>query len=203
MKKLMGLLCMSSLCAFMACNSNSSNKDSVDSANNMNDSIMSDSNSMMNSDTGTTAMSSVPVSEEDATWAVEAANGGMTEVEMGKLAEQKATTDRLKNFGAMMVSHHGKAGDKLKQIAAAKNITLAAKLSDKSQKNFDDLNKKSGKDFDKAYIDMMIDDHKKDVDKFKKGITDVKDSDLKNFASETLPVIQMHLDSIQAIGGKK
>ena len=49
----------------------------------------------------------------------------------------------------------------------------------------------------------MIDDHKKDVDKFKKGSTDVKDSDLKNFASETLPVIQMHLDSIQAIGGKK
>ena len=164
---------------------------------------MPDSNSMMSGDTGTTAMSSTPVSEEDAKWAVEAANGGMTEVELGKLAQQKATTDRLKNFGAMMVSDHGKAGDKLKQIAAEKNIILPANLSDKSQKNIDDLNKKSGKDFDKAYINMMIDDHKKDVDKFKKGSTDVKDSDLKNFASETLPVIQMHLDSIQAIGGKK
>ena len=50
---------------------------------------------------------------------------------------------------------------------------------------------------------MMIDDHKKDVDKFKKGSKDLKDADLKNFASETLPVIQMHLDSINAIGGKK
>jgi putative membrane protein len=194
---------MGSLCAFMACNGNSSNKDSVDSANNMNDSMMPDSNSMMNSDTGTTAMSSAPVSEEDANWAVEAANGGMTEVELGKLAQQRATTDRLKNFGEMMVSDHGKAGDKLKQIATTKNIILPAKLSDKSQKNLDDLNKKLGKDFDKAYINMMIDDHKKDIDKFKKGSIDLKDSDLKNFASETLPVIQMHLDSIQAIGGKK
>ena len=67
----------------------------------------------------------------------------------------------------------------------------------------EDLNKKSGKDFDKAYINLMIDDHKKDVDKFKKGSTDLKDPDLKNFAAETLPVVQMHLDSIQAIGGKK
>lgn len=202
MKKLMNLLCMGSLCLFVACGTGTSDTDSLDSAGNINDSILTDSNSMMSGDT-TGAISSGPVSEEDARWAVEAANGGMTEVELGKIAQEKATTDRLKNFGAMMVAEHGKAGDKLKQIAAAKNITLPANLSDKSQKELTDLNKKSGKDFDKAYINLMVDDHKKDVDKFKKGSTDLKDTDLKNFAAETLPVVQMHLDSIQAISGRK
>ena len=201
MKKLMNLLCIGSLCLFVACGTGTSDTDSVDSAEDINDSVLTDSNSM-SGDT-TSAISGGPVSEEDAEWAVEAANGGMTEVELGKVAQEKATTERLKNFGAMMVSEHGKAGDKLKQIAAAKNITLPASLSDNSKKDLEDLNKKSGKDFDKAYINLMIDDHKKDVDKFKKGSTDLKDPDLKNFAAETLPVVQMHLDSIQAIGGKK
>jgi putative membrane protein len=204
MKTLMGILCIGCMCTFAACNSSSTNTDSVDSANNANDSMMMDSNSMNSSDTSnTTAMTTTPVSEEDANWAVEAANGGMAEVEMGKLAQQKATDERLKNFGAMMVADHSKAGDQLKQLATAKNITLPASLSDKEQKHLDELNKKSGKDFDKEYIDMMIDDHKKDVDKFKKGSNDLKDPDLKNFAAQTLPVIQMHLDSIRAIGGKK
>ena len=193
---------MGSLCLFMACGSGTSNTDSVDSAEDINDSVLADSNSMMDSDSGGT-IAGGPVSEEDAEWAVEAANGGMTEVELGKLAQEKATDERVKNFGAMMVAEHGKAGDKLKQIAAAKNITLPAGPGDEAKKDMEDLNKKSGKDFDKAYINLMIDDHKKDVDKFKKGSTDLKDADLKNFAAETLPVVQMHLDSIQAIGGKK
>jgi putative membrane protein len=202
MKKLIGILCIGCLVVFAACNGSSSSTDSVDSAENVNDSMLPDSNSMMNNDTSNT-ISSAPASEEDAKWAVEAANGGMTEVELGKLAQQKATSERVKSFGTMMVSDHGKAGDKLKQIAAAKSIALPDKLSDKSQKDLDDLNKKTGNDFDKAYIKMMIDDHKKDVDKFKKGSENLKDPDLKNFAAETLPVIQMHLDSINAIGGKK
>ena len=202
MKKLMSLLCLGSLCVFMACGTSSSNTDSVDSAQNINDSMLSDSNSMENNDTAN-AVSSTPVSEEDAKWAVEAANGGMTEVEMGKLAQEKATSDRLKGFGAMMVADHGKAGDKLKQIAAAKNIVLPANLSDAAQKDLESLSKKSGKDFDKAYINLMLDDHKDDIDKFKKGSDDLKDADLKSFATETLPVLQMHLDSIKAISGKK
>jgi putative membrane protein len=204
MKTLMGILCIGCMCTFAACNSSSTNTDSVDSAKDANDSMMMDSNSMNSADTSnTTAMSAAPVSQEDADWAVEAANGGMAEVEMGKLAQQKATNERLKNFGSMMVSDHSKAGDQLKQIATRKNITLPASLSDKEQKHLDELNKKSGKDFDKEYIDMMVDDHKKDVDKFKKGSNDLKDPDLKNFAAQTLPIIQMHLDSIRAIGGKK
>jgi putative membrane protein len=202
MKKLAGLLCIACVCVFIACNSGSSSQDSVDSAKNMNDSMMPDSNSMMH-DTGMSAMSSAPVSKEDADWAVEIANAGMTEVELSKLAVNKATTQRLKDFANMMITDHTKAGDQLQQIAASKNIALPANLNEASQKKLDDLNKKTGKDFDKAYIDDMLGGHKKAVDKIQKGTTDLKDADLKNFATQVLPTVQMHQDSIKAIAGKK
>jgi putative membrane protein len=103
----------------------------------------------------------------------------------------------------MMVTDHTQAGDQLKQLAATKNITLPASLSDDSQKKLDNLSKKTGKDFDKGYTDAMLKDHKDAVDKFQKGSNDLKDADLKNFATQTLPTLQMHLDSIKAIAGKK
>ena len=203
MKKIMSILCIGCICAFAACNSSSSNSDSVDSANNVNDSMMQDSNSMMNNDTSMSTMSSAPVSQEDAAWAVKVANANMTEVELSKVAQTKATAPRLKNFADMMVTDHTAAGNQLTQLAGTKNITLPANLDDKSQKKLDELNKKTGNDFDKAYRDDMLDDHKDAVDLFQKGSSDLKDADLKNFASTTLPKLQMHLDSIKAIAGKK
>ncbi len=204
MKKLLSILFIGCTLSFVACNNGNSSQDSVDSAKDMNDSMMNDSNSMNNNDTSTmNSMSATPVSQEDADWATEVANGGMTEVELSKVAQGKAMSERLKSFANMMVTDHGKANDQLKQLAGTKNITLPANLSDDSQKKLDALNKKTGKDFDKAYIDDMLEGHRKAVDKFTKGSTDLKDADLKNFATQTLPTLQMHQDSIKAIAGKK
>ncbi|MBV9962088.1 MAG: DUF4142 domain-containing protein [Parafilimonas sp.] len=203
MKKLLSILVIGCLCVFVACNSSSSSSNSTDSAKDMNDSMLPDSNSMNNGDTSA-KMSSAPVSQEDADWAVDIANAGMTEVELSKVAQTKATNPRLKSFADMMVTDHSKANDQLKQLAAAKNITLPADLSDASKKKLDNLNKKdAGKDFDKAYMDDMLDGHKNAVDKLTKGTKDLQDADLKNFATQTLPVVQMHQDSIKAIAGKK
>ncbi len=195
MKKLIGIICVGCLGVFGACNNSSSNQDSVDSAQDMNDSMLPDSNS--------SAMNSAPASEEDAKWAVDVANSGMTEIELSKVAQTKASDPRLKDFADMMVTDHTAAADKLKQLATAKSITLPDKLSDASQKKLDDLNKKTGKDFDKAYTNDMLDGHKDAVDAFDKGSKNLQDADLKNFASTTLPTIQMHQDSIKAIAGKK
>lgn len=195
MKKLVGILCIGCVCAFAACNTNSTNQNSVDSATNVNDSMLPDSNS--------SAMATAPASEQDAKWAVDIANAGMTEIELSKVAQTKAVNPRLKSFADMMVTDHTAAADKLKTIAASKSITLPGNLSDDSQKALDELNKKSGKDFDKAYMNDMLDGHKKAVDAFQKGSTDLQDADLKNFAAQTLPTIQMHQDSIKAIAGKK
>ena len=62
---------------------------------------------------------------------------------------------------------------------------------------------KKGKDFDKAYVNMMVDDHKKDIAEFRKCADNCSDSTIKNFAATTLPVLEKHLDSIQAIAAKQ
>jgi putative membrane protein len=127
----------------------------------------------------------------------------LMEVELGKIAQEKATNPRIKEFGAMMAKDHSEANDQLKSLAQQKNITLPASVSDKQQKEIDDLNKKTGKDFDKAYMNMMLDDHKKDIKKFEKAGNDLKDADIKSFAMNALPTLQKHLDSARAITGKQ
>lgn len=132
--------------------------------------------------------------KDDVDFAVKAADGGMLEVELGKLALQNASSPRVKDFGQMMVDDHSKANAELKQTAMQKNITLPAAMSDKCQKMYADLSKKKGKDFDKAYMSAMVDDHKDDVDEFKKQADDGKDADLKSWAAGKVPVLQHHLD---------
>jgi|SRR5581483_5343274 len=141
----------------------------------------------------------IAVDKDDARFAVEAANGGMAEVGMGKLAEQLAANPKVKSFGEMMVNDHSKANDELKKLARDKNITLPEAISLDEQKTETDLSKKKGKDFDKAYVSNMIDDHKKDVKAFEDAIKNLKDPDLKAFAEKTLPTLKHHLNSIEAI----
>ncbi|RFS18879.1 DUF4142 domain-containing protein [Chitinophaga silvatica] len=140
-----------------------------------------------------------PVDEHSSQFAVEAATGSMMEVAFGKLAQEKATNERVKAFGAMMVNDHSRLEDEIKSIASKKNITLPADLSEETKKHMEELGKKSGKDFDKSYIDMMVDDHEKDVKAFEKASEDLTDVDLKAWAGNTLPTLKMHLDSAKAV----
>jgi len=204
MKKVKFVLLASVICISQACNSG--NNDSVDAAKDANDkkdtTVTTNSmDSLTNRDT-TRTMAATPVDKSDADFAVEAANGGMMEVEMGNYAQQNASSSRVKDFGAMMVRDHSKANSELKALAASKNITLPATMGTDAHKEMEDLMKKKGKDFDKAYMNMMLDDHKKDVKAFEKAASNCKDADLKSFASKTLPVLRTHLDSTKAITGK-
>ena len=99
----------------------------------------------------------------------------------------------------MMITDHGKANDELKAIATAKNITLPDSVDSDHQKKMADLSKKSGADFDKAYVDAMVDGHKKTLDLMKDAAKNCKDADLKAFAAKTAPTVQMHLDAINKI----
>lgn len=182
-----------------ACNSGN-NQDSVEMAKDANE--KKDSSDMSNSMDTATLATVTPVDKDDADFAVEAANGGMMEVEMGHYALQNASSQRVKNFGAMMVKDHSKANEELKKIASAKNITLPVEMGDKVKEEMHDLMKKKGTDFDKAYMSMMLDDHKKDIKAFEKAASDCKDPDIKAFAGKTLPVLNVHLDSTKAITGK-
>jgi putative membrane protein len=186
MKKITSLLF--AVCLFTwACNNET--KDSVEKA---------DSTNQANLDSGN-AQKPVVTDEATSSFLVEAANGGMAEVEMGKLAQQKGKAESVKNFGAMMVRDHSAAGDKVKNYASQRNVTLPAMMGDDMQKKMDDLNKKSGADFDKSYINGMVKDHETDIDMFEKAGDKVNDTEIKSFISGILPTLRMHLDSAKAI----
>jgi putative membrane protein len=129
----------------------------------------------------------------------EAVNGGLMEVELGRYAQQNANHTRVRNFGAMMVRDHSNANEELKSILDKKNITYPSTMNDKQHDIMTDLQKKTGADFDKEYMKEMVDDHEKDVDKFKKFAENGDDPELKSFAAKTLPVLLMHLDSAKSI----
>jgi putative membrane protein len=129
----------------------------------------------------------------DAEFAVAAADGGMLEVALGKLAVKKAMSPSVKKLGAQMVKDHSKANMELKALAAEKHIVIPETMSDKCQKEVSDLDEKKGHDFDKAYADLMVKDHKDDIDDFKKEAEKGNDTQVSNWAKNTLPVLEHHL----------
>jgi putative membrane protein len=131
--------------------------------------------------------------EKDVEFAVEAADGGLLEVQLGQLALSNASSPQVKQFAQMMVDDHGKANDELKALAAAKNITLPSTLSDKAMKIYNDIAGKAGSDFDKAYMDRMVKSHKDNLDDFKEEADEGADSDLRSWASAKISTLQHHL----------
>jgi putative membrane protein len=135
----------------------------------------------------------------DASFLKSAAEGGMSEVELGQLAQQKASSPAVKDFGAMMVKDHTAANNKLKALAASEQVSLPDGPSMMQKASKAKLSMLSGDSFDKAYVKDMIDDHKDDIKEFQKEISDGKDPQARAFASATLPTLQIHLQKIESI----
>lgn len=127
-----------------------------------------------------------------------AALGGMAEVQLGQLAQQKAQSEQVQQFARRMVADHGKANEELKQVAGAKSVQLPTELDRSHRRDIDKLQKLSGADFDRAYMKHMVDDHKEDVSDFRKQAKSGKDPELKAFAEKTLPTLEEHLKMAQS-----
>ena len=155
-----------------------------------------------NTGTGATGGTVSTLSESDKDFIMKAAQGGMAEVVLGSLAAQQGTDAGVKSFGNRMTNDHGKANDELKALATNKGLALPTDLDAEGKKTQDELSKKSGKDFDKAYIDDMVKDHEKDVAEFQKESTAAQDPDLKAWVSKTLPTLQDHLKQAKETAGK-
>jgi len=135
----------------------------------------------------------------DDNFVMKAARGGMAEVELGKLAVDKAASDEVKKFGQRMVDDHSKAGDELKTLAQNKHITLPATIGAEEQALHDRLAKLSGAAFDRAYMQAMLTDHRKDVNEFRVEAKSGKDGDVKGWAAKTLPTLEEHLKLAQTV----
>jgi putative membrane protein len=137
--------------------------------------------------------------EDDTDFAVKAADGGMLEVQLAELALTKASSPKVKEFAQTMITDHSKANDELKSLAQSKNISLPTSLSEENQKDYNDLAEKSGAEFDKAYCEFMVKDHKDDLEKFKKAADDAEDPDLKTWAAGKVPVLEHHLSMAEGM----
>ena len=129
------------------------------------------------------------LSEKDKTFMKKAAKGGTMEVAMGNLGEKNAQSEDVRSFGRRMVTDHSKANDELKSIASQKGVQLPAKEPKLKWTS------------DKAYMDMMVKDHEKDLAEFKEEANSGSDPDVKKFADDTAKVVQEHLDLAKEIQG--
>src|SRR5437868_6464105 len=112
---------------------------------------------------------------------------GMTKVQLSQMAQNKATDAKVKGFAAMMIHDHSAANEQVKALAGQRNVTLPDSISSDHKKKANDLSKKTGRAFDKAYMDDMVDDHQSAVDLFEKSADKVNDTDVKTFINNTLP----------------
>ncbi|HLK51086.1 MAG TPA: DUF4142 domain-containing protein [Bryobacteraceae bacterium] len=133
----------------------------------------------------------------DNTFITKAAQGGMAEVELGRLASQHASNDKVKQFGQRMVDDHSKANDELKKVASKQGATIPSALDPKDQAELDHLSKLSGAEFDRAYMQDMVKDHRMDVAEFRREANNGQDPDVKAFASKTLPTLEDHLKTAE------
>ena len=150
------------------------------------------------------------MSRADTNFMKEAATGGMTEVELGKLAQQNGQSDDVKQFGSRMAQDHGAAGDELSKLAGNKGMTLPQQLDPKHRQLRDKLARLRGAEFDRAYMREMVKDHDKDLKAFRHQAQSAADPDLKQFAAKTAGVIEQHdkmahdiAQSLTAVGSSR
>lgn len=135
----------------------------------------------------------------DATFYKVAAEAGLSEVDLGNMAQDKGSNQQVKDFGAMMVKDHTAANDKLKSLAGSKNLNLPNSSSVGQTALKAKLDVLSGDAFDKAYVKSQLRAHRQAVALFKKESTAGEDSDAKAFAAATLPTLRGHLKQIVSI----
>jgi putative membrane protein len=151
-----------------------------------------------------TALAADNLTAAEKTFIKKAASGGQMEVDLGKVAQEKGSSQDVKDFGKRMQTDHQAAIDELKGIAAKYNVQLPAQLERRHQLMVDRLSKVPGPQFDKRYMRAMVADHKKDVAAFKKASGTVKNPELKGWVDKTLPTLELHLqlskDTAQKVG---
>jgi putative membrane protein len=140
-----------------------------------------------------TTSSSKSEAKPDERFVRDAGSGGMAEVKLGQLAQEKGSNEAVKNFGKRMVEDHRKAAEDLKAAASQSGVTVPTKINARDEATYNRLSRMSGAAFDREYAKEMVTDHAHDVAEFRKEAVSGKDASIKEFASQTLPTLRDHL----------
>lgn len=135
---------------------------------------------------------------QEAAWIKKAVIGGMAEVEMGRLAQEKARNPEVRKFGKHMVEDHSKVNDELMIIAEKKGVTPPSQLDAKHMAKKKELMEAKGADFDKKYMESQVQGHREMIAFFEQGAKNNK-GEIKKFASGKLPALKKHLKMAQSV----
>lgn len=147
---------------------------------------------------GTSGRSNAALSMGERNFVQDQLNDGSREVQLGQLAQKQATSADVKQFGAMMVQDHTRAGNKLEEIAKAENVERENR-SDDTRDEVERLSKLSGNEFDKEYVDLMVKDHKDAVDALQDQAENAENAHVKTWAAESLARVKHHLELAQQL----
>lgn len=137
------------------------------------------------------------MAQQDMTFAEKAAVSDMFEIQAGKLAQDQAKEQNVKQFGSHMVADHTKTSDAMKAMAQQKSMTLPTKLDSEHQQKLDKLRGLKGEQFDSAYLQGQMDAHQTAVTLFRQQAENGKDADLRRFAEQSLPTLEQHLRQVR------
>ena len=181
----------------LACNSNS-RQDSVSAAQEANDTEDSSTFRAV-PDLGVDAGQTY----DDAEFAVQAAEAGLFEVQLGNIAADRANNQEVKDFAQQMIRDHGSANEELATLAGSKNIILPTALSRDNQEDLTKFNDLSAEEFDQDYIERMIEDHDRNIKLFERASSQSKDDAIRAFATKQLPILKKHLAHARTIDEKQ
>jgi putative membrane protein len=143
--------------------------------------------------------SAASLSKSDVKYVTKAAQGFMSELKLGALAQERADDQGVKDFGKQMVTDHGKDMEELKGVAVQKHVQLQQTMNQEQRKEAEKLSKLSGKEFDREYVKYEVKDHREDIKDQKEQIKKTSDSELKQFASKELETVTGHKQKIDAL----
>ena len=123
----------------------------------------------------------------------------MTEIEEGKVAQQKSDNRQVQQYGEMLVTDHQNNLDALKQLAQTYHVTLPSKLDQRHEQEVKRLSSMTGPGFDRAFASKQVTDHEKTIEEFKKMAQNAKAQDLNQYISNTLPVLEKHLQGAKQL----
>lgn len=132
--------------------------------------------------------------EKDAKFLVNAAEIDLKQIQLGQLAQESGQSNHIKELGKMMEEAHTKSLNELTALAKSKNIEIPTTATEDAQEAYKDLNEEPAEDFDKAYSDEMVRVHDDAISTFKNASEDSNDTEIKNWATNSLPGLHKHLD---------
>lgn len=145
------------------------------------------------------AASDKPMLEETRDFVVNAAKGNMGEQVLAETAQEKSSNEAVKNYAQKLVEHHRSANEKLKTIAEQTDIKWPSDLRAPHHEVAQNLKNLDGKEFDQKYVNQMVQDHEREIQKYESLSQTVGNKDIQNYINTTLPIMKAHLDEAKQL----